>query len=135
MEPAPSFRSVLPWVAAVAGVLAVPYWFVGGLAATGYGMSSWVRDGWSFELWYWCGTAIVLLGLPACYVRTVWLATVGRSPGPWLKASSGLLILTWVGWMVATVGWPAGLEARVTTLVLSAPLPVWIYLLVRRARP
>jgi hypothetical protein len=133
MEPAP--RRVLPRVALAAGFFAVPYWFAGGLAATGYGLSSWVRDGWSYELWRWCGMAIVLLGLPACYVRTVWLTIVGRSPGPWLKAFSGLLILTAVGWEVATVGWPAGLEGRAMMLVLSAPLPVWIYLLVRRTRP
>lgn len=119
----------------MAGMFAVPYWFVGGLAASGYGLSSWMRDGWSLELSRWCGMAIVLLGLPICYFRTVWLATVGRPLGPWLKVLGWLLILADVGWMIATVGWPAGLEGRLMTLAMFAPLLVWIHVLVRRELP
>jgi len=134
MEPAPSPRRVLPWVAGAAGLFAVPYWTLGGHAALGYGLSAWFRLGWHAEVLGWFGMALVLIGQSAGYVLTVWWATIRHPLGPWLRIAGVLFIMADLAWMGSTVPWPRSPDEWVSSLLLFAPLPVWIVLLVRRDR-
>ena len=134
MEPPPLPRRVLPWVAGAAGWFAVPYWTLGGHAASAYGLSAWFRLGWHTELLGWFGMALLLLGQSAGYVLVVWFATIRRPLGLGLRVVSGSLILANLAWMFSTVPWPKSPDDWVSSLLLLAPLPVWIFILVRRER-
>lgn len=134
MEPPPTPRRVLPWVAGAAGLFAVPYWTLGGFAASAYGLSAWFRHGWHTELLGWFGMALLLVGQSAGYVLAVWFATIRRPLGVGLRVAGGLLILTNLAWMFSTVPWSKSPDDWVSSVLLLAPLPVWAAVLLRRER-